>query len=100
MPVTKSAKKEMWKSKRRQIINDEFKENMKIAMKIFFKKVSKWEKLKQKDINDVYKKIDKAYKRNIIHRNNAARKKSKIAKAFATVSVVKKITTKTSKTKK
>ena len=35
-------------------------------------------------LGDIYKKIDKAVKRGVLHKNKAARKKSKLAKMFTT----------------
>nr|YP_009396606.1 ribosomal protein S20 [Vertebrata australis]ARW65792.1 ribosomal protein S20 [Vertebrata australis] len=37
-------------------------------------------KLCQDNLSTVYKKIDKAVKKNILHKNTAARKKSRLAK--------------------
>ena len=36
-----------------------------------------------KAMSAAYSKIDKAVKRNVLHRNNGARKKSRLAKAMA-----------------
>ena len=55
---------------------------MKVAMNVFLKKIAKGEKLTDKDLSSVYGKIDKMYKKNLIHKKNAARKKSKMARAF------------------
>ncbi len=82
MPLTKTAKKELRKSKKKAAVNFVFKNNMKIAINVFLKKIQKWVAVDQKDLQDVQKKIDKAYKKNIIHRNNAARKKSLIMRRF------------------
>ncbi len=82
MPVTKTAKKELRKNIKRRKLNDQYKINMKISMNVFLKKAKKWEKLWVKDIADVYSKIDKMVKKNLIHKKNAARKKSRIARAF------------------
>ena len=35
-------------------------------------------------MSSAYSKIDKAVKRNVLHRNNGARKKARLAKAFKT----------------
>ena len=37
----------------------------------------------KKAMSAAYSKIDKAVKRNVLHRNNGARKKSRLAKAMA-----------------
>lgn len=53
-------------------------------MKSTLKKVNKmsvsWEKLLSSHIQDSYSKIDRALKVGILHKNTAARRKSKIAK--------------------
>ena len=84
MPVTKSAKKALKVSTKKRAINAKVKKDMKVAMNIFNKKVVKGEKISGEDLSVVYSKIDKAQKKNILHKKTAARKKSGIAKAFAT----------------
>ena len=86
MPITSSAKKAMLQSNKKRLVNKKFKDDMKISMNVFVKKVEKKEKLTDKDVNIVYGRIDKALKKGIIHRNNAAKKKSSVAKMFNTVS--------------
>ncbi len=54
-----------------------------MAIKKFLKSISKAEKLSQDDLNTVYKFIDKCKKVGVIKKNTAARKKSRVAKAFA-----------------
>ncbi len=56
---------------------------MKMAIKKFLKSIDKAEKLGQEDLNKVYKFIDKCTKVGVIKKNTAARKKSRVAKAFA-----------------
>ena len=74
MPITKSAKKSLRVSLRRQ------KENQKqeIALEKALKSVN------EKNVNQAISLIDKAAKTGIIHRNKAARLKSKLAKKFGT----------------
>ncbi len=86
MPITSSAKKAMLQANKKRLVNKRFKDDMKISMNVFVKKFEKKEKLVAEDINTVYGRIDKALKKGIIHKNNAARKKSSIAKMFNTVS--------------
>ncbi len=99
MPVTKSAKKAMKQANKRRVINRQVKNDMKIAIKVFMKKITKGDKLTDKDLSEVYKKIDKAQKKNILHKNTAARRKSLMAKRFNTAGSVAK-TTKKETTKK
>lgn len=82
MPVTSSAKKAMLQANKKRVVNKKFKDDMKISMNVFMKKVEKKEKLSDKDVSTVYGRIDKALKKGIIHKNNAARKKSAIAKIY------------------
>ena len=74
MPVTKSAKKKLKKDKTRT------KENKKVE-NLFKSAVKKAQKNKtEKVIRDAIKLVDKAVKKNIIHKNKAARLKSKLSK--------------------
>ena len=79
MPVTSSAKKAMLQANKKRVVNKKFKDDMKISMNVFVKKIEKQEKISDKDVSTVYARIDKALKKGIIHKNNAARKKSTIA---------------------
>ena len=79
MPITKSAKKAAKRSIVLRKRNHEFKIRMKMAIKKFLKN----EKKSQEELNTIYKYIDKCQKVGIIKKNTAARKKSRMAKAFA-----------------
>jgi small subunit ribosomal protein S20 len=74
MPVTKQARKKLRKDIKRE------KENLKI--KLGFKKVLKNTKKSPTDkkLSSASKTIDKAAKKGIIHKNKAARLKSRLAK--------------------
>jgi small subunit ribosomal protein S20 len=84
MPHSNSAKKRMHQNVKRAKLNRQVKSRMKTAQKIalaaFTEGVSA-EDGKQL-LNEAFKRIDKAAKKNIIHRNNAARKKSSLATKF------------------
>ena len=54
-----------------------------MAIKKFLKSISKAEKVWQEELNNIYKFIDKCQKVGVIKKNTAARKKSRVAKAFA-----------------
>jgi ribosomal protein S20 len=54
-----------------------------MAIKKFLKSITKAEKVWQEDLNNIYKFIDKCQKVGVIKKNTAARKKSRVAKAFA-----------------
>lgn len=77
MPVTKSAKKKLKKDKKRT------KENKKIE-NLFKSAIGKAQKSKtEKIVKNAIKLIDKAKKKNIIHKNKAARLKSKLSKLYS-----------------
>lgn len=70
MPILKSAKKAMRVSRRKEARNA----NQKKALYDAIRSAS------EKDINKVNSLIDKAAKKNIIHKNKAARLKSRLAR--------------------
>ncbi|HEY4503476.1 MAG TPA: 30S ribosomal protein S20 [Candidatus Paceibacterota bacterium] len=80
MPITKSAKKAIRGSLRKKAFND--RRNR--LMKEIIKKVEKLAKTDKagatKMLSSAYQAIDKAFKTGIIKKNNAARKKSRLAK--------------------
>lgn len=81
MPITASAKKALRQSRRRQVRNLKRKEAFRDALKkikklLAEKKVEEAKKL----IPLAYKALDKAAKTNVIKKNTAARKKSRLMK--------------------
>ena len=81
MPITQSAKKALRGSKRKKIVNDRRTKAMKDAIKKIEKLVKAGKKADAaKELASAYQAIDKAAKINVINRNNAARKKSRLAK--------------------
>lgn len=74
MPVTKSAKKKLKKDKARTRQNQKLENLLKSAVKKAQK--GKTEKL----MKEAIKLADKATKKNIIHKNKAARLKSKLSR--------------------
>ncbi len=82
MPITSSAKKAMRQSNKRRILNKKFKDDMKISLNIFQKKIDKKEVVTLEDLNVVYARIAKALKKRILHKNTAARRKSLAAKMY------------------
>ncbi len=81
MPITASAKKAMRGSLRKKKVNDLRKKTMKEEMK----KVEKLVKEKKVDearklVPKVFQVIDKAAKKGVIKKNNAANKKSRMSK--------------------
>ena len=67
-------------SARKKIINDRRKRAMKEAVKKIGKLSKKDKKEAQKMLSSAFQAIDKAAKRGVIKKNNAARKKSRLAK--------------------
>lgn len=72
----------MRQSNKKRLVNKKFKDDLKISLNIFNKKVAKKEALSQEDVNTVYARIDKALKKGILHKNTAARRKALVAKTF------------------
>ena len=84
MPITKSAKKTLKSSKRKQVFNLRTKRTLAIAVKNL-KKLVEAKKIveAEKSLGTVYKALDKAAKRGVIKKNNASRKKSRLSRFVA-----------------
>lgn len=80
MPIIKSAiKKAKQDEKARELnrgLKDEFRKASKEVRKLVLS--GKMEEAK-KALDQAYSKLDKAAKRNVIHKNNASRRKSRLA---------------------
>ena len=80
MPITKSAKKAIRGSLRKKAVNDARKR----AMKEIIKKIDKIDKTDKagamKMLSSAFAIIDKAAKKGVIKKNNAAHKKSRLSK--------------------
>lgn len=74
MPVTFSAKKTLRKDRRRTIVNNRIKRQIKTVLKEARKKPS------PKKFSLVARTLDRATKKRIIHKNTAARLKSRFSK--------------------
>lgn len=74
MPVTKTAKRALRGSKRKEIVNKITLAKLEIAIKLAKKTKSK------KDISQASSLADRAAKENTIHKNKAARIKSQLSK--------------------
>lgn len=83
MPITKSAKKALRQSKRRQIRNLKRKEDFRAVLKSIQTLLAE-EKAKEAEalVPNAYKALDKAAKTGAIKLNNAARKKSRLMAAI------------------
>ena len=86
MALTASAKKAIKRSNYLRSVNLRYKISMKKAIKAAKKAKQEWVKGKKMDalIATAYSAIDRAKKKHIIHKNNAARKKSRLMKFVAT----------------
>lgn len=83
MPVIKSAKKQMRQSLKRRARNFPVRSELKTTIKKMTKLIKEGKKEEAaKFISFAYKVIDTACKKNILHPNNAARRKSLLAKAL------------------
>ncbi len=81
MPITKSAKKALRQNVRRRKANLKRKTELKTVIKQYKKLISGGQKEEAKKyLSQVYKKLDKAAKINLIKKNKAARLKSRLTK--------------------
>ena len=81
MPNIKSAKKRVKANAKKSINNTLVTSSMKTAIKKFEKTVANGDKqVAEEKYNMAVKSIDKAESSGLIHKNNAARKKSRLTK--------------------
>ena len=88
MANTKSAKKRIQIAERNRLVNKSYKSTVKTLTKKTLVNCEKYKKdpnsdnknLIQLSVNEVFSLIDKAVKKNILHKNNGANKKSRINK--------------------
>lgn len=81
MPITKSAEKALRQNIRRKKRNIQKKIDLKSVIKQFKKLVAEKKKEEsQKQLSQVFKKLDKAAKINLIKKNTASRLKSRLSK--------------------
>lgn len=93
MANNKSAAKRIKTSERKRIENAPYKSLVKTFMKKYFNALEKYESQPTQEnygqvktfLSLAYSKIDKAKKKNVLHQNNASRKKSRLTKAFTKV---------------
>lgn len=77
MPVTKSATKKLRQDRKKEQVNDAFRDKLEIA----FRKVEK--KHDPKLLSEAISLLDKSVKKNLIHENKSNRLKSKLAKLYS-----------------
>ena len=74
MPIIKSAKKALRQSEKRNKVNQKTRNAVRKAVKFFNEKITK------ESLSKAYSEIDKAVKKNLIHKNKAKRLKSSLSK--------------------
>lgn len=87
MANNKSAKKRIKISERNRLQNRFYKTSVRTLTKMFVKSLETYKNSKnledreksQKILNSIYRLLDKGSKRNVFHKNTAARTKSKLA---------------------
>ena len=82
MPNIKSAKKRVKLTKKQNQRNTSFKSSLKTAIKKFLAAIETKADNAETLYNEVCCMIDKAAGKNIMHKNAAARKKSRLAKLY------------------
>jgi small subunit ribosomal protein S20 len=90
MANNKSAKKRIEINKRNRLRNKYYKTSVRTLIKLFFANLEIYKtsqtvedkKKVQEILNSVYSLIDKGTKKNIFHKNLAARKKAKLVASF------------------
>lgn len=94
MANSKSAIKRIRINKKNRIQNLFYKSAVKTTIKTFFKQLETYKKSKNLDdkvkataiLSIAYSFIDKATKKNILHKNTAARKKARLVSAIKSIS--------------
>ena len=92
MANNKSAKKRIQIAERNRLINKSYKSTVRTLTKKTLSNCEKYKKdpnsenkdLVQVSVNKTFSLIDKAVKRNVLHKNNGANKKSKLNKLVKT----------------
>ena len=86
MPQRKTAIKDLRKNYKRQMHNLDLKTDLRKTIKTFLMLIKEKNKTEaQKSLTILYKKLDKAAKRNILHQNTASRRKSRFSKLLLTL---------------
>ncbi len=83
MPQRRTAVKDLRKNRTRHMRNLDIKTDLKKTVKKFLSAVKDKKSETQELLKVLYKKMDKAAKRNILHKKTAARRKSRFAKLLA-----------------
>ena len=97
MANNKSAKKRIQVAERNRLINKSYKSTVRTPTKKTISNCEKYKKepnqdnknLIQLSVNEAFSLIDKAVKKNVLHKNNGANKKSKINKLVKNFLIIK-----------
>lgn len=81
MPIIKSAKKRVRVARKATVRNAKTKRSLKTAVKALQSALKGGAKVADKEHRKAQSAIDQAVKKNVIHKNKAARKKSQLSKA-------------------
>jgi len=81
MPIIKSAKKRVRVTRKATIRNSRTKRNLKTAVKALHTALKGSKKSATSELRKAQSAIDTAAKKNVLHKNKAARKKRQLAKA-------------------
>ena len=74
MPILKNAKKALRSSKRKAVVNSRTRSKMRTAVAAVEASANK------ETVSEAFSRIDRAVKKNLIHKNKAARLKSQVAR--------------------
>ena len=93
MANNKSAKKRIQVAERNRLINKSYKSTVRTLTKKTLENCEKYKKdpnadnkdLMQTSVNEAFSLIDKAVKKNVLHKNNGANKKSRLNKIVKAV---------------
>ena len=87
MPQRRAGIKDIRKNYVRKMHNLDLRSDLKKTIKTFLTSIEKKNAPEAKsNLNTLFKKLDKAAKRNILHKNTVARRKSKFSRQLATLS--------------
>ena len=100
MPIIKSARKRVRVARKATIRNVKTKRNLKDAVKALHGAIKSGDKKVGDKLKKAQSEIDKAAKKNVIHKNKAARKKRQLSKATKAAGGASKTTAKKTTAKK
>ncbi|CAM9091120.1 unnamed protein product [Discosporangium mesarthrocarpum] len=96
MANNKSAKKRIKINERNRIRNSSYKSIIKTLTKKYFNSIENYKNestslnliLVKNNLNLIFSKIDKATKNNVLHKNTASRRKSRLFKKFYSLKLI------------